>query len=238
MQTATALAQTIPFLEGTAAYPALPSVPDNAEDSRFRRLLPAAAWAGLPACVRARFSKHISAGATVVYKGYVTNVHYSTAGWLLAQVLRMAGAPLPLSRTEGLETVVTVTEDRQSGGQFWTRMFARERGFPQMIHSVKRFGGPTGLEEALPFGIVMALRLSVVQQTLCFTSAGYIFCVGRWRIPLPRALTPGDLTVTHTGLDAQAFRFTLTLTHAVLGTLLHQEAVYTDEEVLRCQGSC
>jgi hypothetical protein len=229
MQAATALPQPIPFVESGAAYPARPCAAEAAEDTRFRRLLPLAAWAGLPASVRARFSKRISAGATVVYKGHVTNVRYSAAGWLLAQVLRIAGARLPLSRAEGLESVVTVTEDRHSGGQFWTRMFARERGFPQMIHSVKRFAGPTGLEEALPFGIVMALRLSVVQQTLCFTSAGYTIRVGRWHLPLPRALTPGDLTVTHTGLDAHAFRFTLTLTHAVLGTLLHQEAVYAED---------
>lgn len=229
MQAATALAQTAPRLEVSAAYRMEPDIEAATEDTRFKRLLPAAAWAGLPAAVRARFSKRISAGAMIVYKGRVTSVRYSAFGWLLAQALRLAGSPLPLSRKEGLETVVTVTEDRYSGGQFWTRMFARERGFPQMIHSVKRFAGPTGLEEALPFGIVMSLRLSVVQQTLCFTSAGYAISAGRWRIPLPRSLTPGNLTVTHTGLDAHAFRFTLNLTHSWLGTLLHQEAVYAED---------
>lgn len=229
MQAALAVTRTAASPEAaTRAEPAAP-LRDGAVDDRFRRLLSATAWAELPASVRARFSKRVCAGATIVYKGYVTRVQYSALGWALAHILRFTGAPLPLSRREGLETVVTVTEDRRSSGQFWTRMFARERGFPQMIHSVKRFAGPTGLEEALPFGIVMTLRLCVEQQTLCFKSAGYAICAGRLRIPLPRAMTPGELTVTHTGIDTHTFRFTLTLTHTLLGTLLRQEAVYAEE---------
>lgn len=229
MQAALAVARTAAFPEAASrAGPAAP-IHDSAVDDRFSRLVSPTAWAELPACVRARFSKRVCAGATIVYKGYVTRVHYSTLGWVLAHVLRVAGAPLPLSRREGLESVVTVTQDRRNSGQFWTRMFARERGFPQMIHSVKRFAGPTGLEEALPFGIVMSLKLCVEQQTLCFKSAGYTICAGRLRLPLPRAMTPGQLTVTHTGIDAHTFRFTLTLTHALFGTLLHQEAVYAEE---------
>lgn len=199
------------------------------EDLRFRALLSPQDWASLPAAVRRRFSKRISDGAAVVYKGHVTSVSYSRMGYALAQAMRLFGAPLPLPVTAGLETVVTVTEDRASGGQFWTRMFARERGFPQMIQSVKRFGGKTGIEEALPFGIVMALRLSVEDGALSFRSAGYALNFGGWRLPLPDFISPGALTVTHTEIDAASFRFTLTLQHALLGTLLHQEAVYAEE---------
>jgi len=199
------------------------------DDRRFRALLAPADWAALPEAVRRRFSKCVSDGATIVYKGRVTSVFYSRTGWALAQVLRLAGAPLPLSRKAGLETVVTVTEDRASCGQFWTRMFAREAGFPQMIHSVKRFAGKTGIEEALPFGIVMALRLSVEEGTLCFRSAGYAIAIGSLRLAVPVLFTPGKLTVTHSEIDARTFRFTLTLEHPLAGTLLHQEAVYAEE---------
>lgn len=199
------------------------------EDLRFRALLPAGDWARLPPAVRNRFSKRVSDGATIVYKGHVTSIAYSRAGYLLAQLLRLAGTPLPLIRTPGLESVVTVTEDRSAHGQFWTRLFARERGFPQTICSVKRFAGPTGIEEALPLGIVMALRLSVEQASLCFRSAGYALDFGRWRIPIPALLTPGALTVTHTEIDGRTFRFAMRLQHPIFGTLLVQEAVYREE---------
>ncbi len=198
-------------------------------DIRFRALLGVQQWALLPPAVQQRFSKRVAGGRTVVYKGKVTAIAFTRPGFALAHLLRFIGSPLPISRATGNPSVVTVTEDAASGGQFWTRLYVRERGFPQVIHSVKRFAGPTGLEEAVGFGIVMALRLSVVDGALVFSSADYALCIGRCRISLPKWITPGSLTVTHEEIDATTFRFTLTLRHPVFGLLVHQEAVYSEE---------
>ncbi len=198
-------------------------------DIRFRALLGAQQWALLPPAVRQRFSKRVAGGRTVVYKGKVTAIAFNRAGFALAHLMRLIGSPLPISRATGNPSVVTVTEDAASGGQFWTRLYVRERGFPQVIHSVKRFAGPTGLEEAVGFGIVMALRLSVVDGALVFSSADYALRIGRSRISLPKWITPGSLTVTHEEIDATTFRFTLTLRHTVFGILVHQEAIYSEE---------
>ncbi len=209
-------------------------IPDTAPieklgDIRFRALLGAQQWALLPPAVQQRFSKRVAGGRTVVYKGKVTATAFSRAGFALAHLLRLIGSPLPISRATGNPSVVSVTEDAASGGQFWTRLYVRERGFPQVIHSVKRFAGPTGLEEAVGFGIVMALRLSVVDGALVFSSADYALCIGHCRISLPKWITPGALTVTHEEIDATTFRFTLTLRHTFFGTLVRQEATYSEE---------
>ena len=124
--------------------------------------------------------------------------------------------------------VVTVTEDAASGGQIWTRICARSNGFPQVIHSAKRFAGPTGLEEYVGYGISMALRISVEHEALVFRSVGYFLQIGRWKWPLPLWLTPGDLTVTHADLGGDAFRFTLEIVHPHLGPLLRQSAVFKE----------
>src|SRR5204863_1409509 len=134
-------------------------------------------------------------------------------GWWLAQLARLIGGPLPTGAETGVPMVVTVTEDAASGGQIWTRICARSNGFPQVIHSSKRFAGPTGLEEYVGFGVSMALLISVEDEALLFRSAGYSVQLGAWRLKLPVLLTPGALTVAHTDLGGGEFRFTLEIIH-------------------------
>jgi hypothetical protein len=122
--------------------------------------------------------------------------------------------------------VVTVTE--AIGGQIWTRICTRSDGFPQVIHSAKRFAGPTGLEEYVGYGVSMALTISVEHEALVFRSVGYSLQIGPLRQPLPAWLTPGDLTVTHSDLGGDRFRFSLDIVHPRFGKLIRQTAVFME----------
>ncbi|OAF07421.1 DUF4166 domain-containing protein [Bradyrhizobium neotropicale] len=198
------------------------------DDRRFRALLSDEDWGRLPLATWRRFSKRVGDGDSVVYVGVVDEISFSDIGWWFAQAARLIGGPLPISRDTGVPMIVTVTEDGVSGGQTWTRICARRCGFPQVIHSAKRFAGPTGLEEYVGFGVCMALRIAVEDQALTFRSAGYGLQLGGLWIPLPQWLTPGDLTVTHRDLGEGAFRFTLDVTHPRYGAVIHQSAVFRE----------
>ncbi|MEI9997302.1 MAG: DUF4166 domain-containing protein [Rhizomicrobium sp.] len=198
------------------------------EDLRFRTLLPRADWDALPAPVRRRFSKRLSAGDSVVYVGEVVRTRITRMGRVFAQAARLIGGPLPLGADIGVPAVVTVTEDRASGGQVWTRLYARRGGFPQVIHSAKRFAGPTGLEEHVGRGIGMALRVAVEDGVLKFRSAGYFLALGRMRLTLPRWAVPGDLTVTHAELGEGRFLFALDIVHPLFGAIIHQAAIFNE----------
>jgi Domain of unknown function (DUF4166) len=198
-------------------------------DLRFRSLLRREAWDGLPAAIRKRFSKRLQGGATSVYCGRMTGMRTSRAGWWLAQLLRAIGSPLPLHADIDVPSVVTVTEDMATGGQIWTRLYARRDGFPQLIQSSKRFAGPTGLEEYIGFGITMALEVAVEPRALVFRSAGYRLGFGKASIRLPRFLEPGRCTVRHEETAEGEFRFSLDLAHPLLGELIHQAGLYRDQ---------
>jgi hypothetical protein len=198
------------------------------DDHRFRALLSDEDWGRLPLAIWRRFSKRFADGETVVYVGEVDEASFSRTGWWLAQLARLIGGPLPLGAETKVPMIVTVTEDAASGGQIWTRICARSNGFPQVIHSSKRFAGPTGLEEYIGYGVAMALLISVEQEALKFRSVGYSLQVGRLRLPLPSWLTPGNLTVTHSDLGGGAFRFTLDVVHPRLGRLIRQSAVFRE----------
>ena len=212
-----------------ARFPApAPSNPNLHDDFRFHALLPDEEWGRLPLAIWRRFSKRLGDGKTVVYVGEIDEARFSRIGWWLAQIARLIGGPLPTAAETCVPMIVTVTEDAATGGQIWTRICARRQGFPQVIHSSKRFAGPTGLEEYVGYGVSMALRICVEHESLLFRSVGYTLQVGGVRLTLPQWLTPGDLTVTHSDLGGGAFRFTLELVHRRFGTLIRQSAVFRE----------
>jgi len=123
---------------------------------------------------------------------------------------------------------VSVTEDPASGGQFWTRIYGRRRGFPQVIHSSKRFRGPTGLEEYLGSGLGMALTLHGAGDTLQFRSDHYFVQLFGRRVRLPARLSPGATTVSHIDHGDGRFTFILELCHPRLGVLVRQAGLFRD----------
>ena len=204
-------------------------VGDGADgDLRFRALLAERDWAALPAAVRRRFSKRLGDGSAVIYVGKVVEARMSRAGWLLAQALRLIGGPLPTAPEAGMPAVVSVTEDKGSGGQIWTRLYARRRGFPQVIHSCKRFCGPTGIEEHVGCGVGMTLNVVVEDRALIFRSGRYFVDFGRRRVVLPAWATPGALTVRHHEEVGEGFIFSLEIVHPRLGLLIRQVASFRE----------
>jgi len=199
-------------------------------DLRFRTLVRAADWSALPPAIRRRFTQRLAGGNTIVYSGEVVETRLSRAGWWLAQALRLIGGPLPLSTDARVPGVVTVTEDVARGGQIWTRLYARRAGFSQVIHSSKRFAGPSGLEECVGHGIGVALTVHVRDGALVFRSDSYFLRLLGLRLRLPRWLTPGTLSVTHAELAEGEFAYTLELTHPRLGTLVHQFACFRETQ--------
>lgn len=197
-------------------------------DLRFRTLLGEAAWAGLPDQVRARFSHRLSGAAAVTYVGEVAESRRTWVGALFAQACRLIGAPLPLDDQVGAAAVVTVTEDAVTGGQFWIRMYGRHRGFPQVIHSSKRFAGPTGLEEYIGAGFGIALSVSADRQALYFRSDHYFLALGRLRVQLPIWLAPGALTISHIDQGGDEFAFVLALRHPLFGEVIHQTGLFRE----------
>jgi len=199
-------------------------------DARFRALLERTDWERLPSEVQARFCSRIAGAQTTLYRGVVIRMHMSRLGWALAQVCRLFGAPLPLSRDAGGAAIVAVSEDHRCAGQCWTRIYARQRGFPQVIHSAKRFAGPTGLEEYLGGGLGMALRLEALSDGLAFVSDHYFLQIGSRRFRLPRAFTPGAARILHRQVAGKTFLFELIVEHPWAGRLLHQQILFDDVE--------
>lgn len=199
------------------------------ESHDFTSLLPPEAWRRLPLPVRNRFTRELDSGTTICYRGETLRTSLSRWGWLLTQAARLIGAPLPLpaSGDHSLATVV-VTDDPENSAQIWTRLYHNAAGVPQVIQSIKKLSGPTGLEEYLGCGFSIALELGVREDALTFTGRHYYWSIAGIRLRLPNWLNPGTLTVSNRQAGEQAFHFLLTLEHPRLGMLIEQEVVFDD----------
>jgi hypothetical protein len=197
-------------------------------DLRFRALLADADWAALPVSIRRRFSRRVANGNTAVYVGEILETRMSVAGWLLAQAARLIGSPFPICRDAHVPCVVSVTEDLSNGGQFWTLLYGRRRHFPQIVHSAKRFAGPTGLEDHVRCGVGVTLSMDVVDEALVFRSQDYFVDWFGLRLWLPAWMSPGALSVTHAECADDRFSFTLDVVHPRFGLLIRQMALFRD----------
>lgn len=202
--------------------------PPGFEDPRFRQLLAPEDWTRLSDEVRARFSHTVLSGEACIYNGRIIAMRISPVGAALATLCRLIGGALPIGCDEGSAATVAVTADLQGGGQVWTRLYARKGGFPRVIHSAKRFAGPTGLEEHVGGGVGMTLRVSAEAEGLVFTSERFFLTVVGRRVYLPRWLAPGVLTVRHRPLGRHRFSFELGLRHPVFGELVHQTCIFEE----------
>ena len=200
----------------------------DAADGRFAALLDPCDWARLPAPVRRRFSACADAAQPAIYSGEVACTRVSPLGRVLAGLARLIGAPLPLASGGRAAACVVVIDDPFAGGQRWTRIYARPGRPAQVIHSIKRFAGPTGLEECVGGGIGMRLALAVEERSLVFRSTGYCWRLAQFSFGLPRWLTPGQLEVRHREERAGRFSFSLTLRHPWFGLLIEQVAFFAD----------
>src|SRR5262245_3095176 len=212
------------------------SSPDESlGDLRFRALLSDAEWAALPLSVRRRFSRRRANGKAVVYIGEILETRISHVGWLLVQAGRLIGAPFPLCRDAHVPSVVSVTEDAATGGQHWTMLYARRRRgrsrFPQIVHSLKHFTGPTGLEDRVRGGVGVTLVMGVKDEALIFRSRDYFIDVLGMRFWLPGWLTPGALTVTHAECADDRFSCMLEVVHPGFGLLIRQMGLVREASV-------
>ena len=224
------MSSPLPAIETSPATAWPASWTDALGDLRFRALLSAEDWARLPAAVRRRFSRKAAAGQTILFVGRVAETRMTRTGWLAAQLCRLIGGPLPLERGAGLPSIVAITEDMCTEGQVWTRIYARRSGFPQVIHSSKRFAGPTGLEEHVGRGVGMTLRILAEADALVFRSDRYFVEIAGWRLYFPHWLTPGRLTVRHAPVDETRFLFSLAIEHPLFGQILQQSILFEEAD--------
>ncbi len=192
--------------------------PDRALD--LSQAVHPADWARLPPALRRRFA---AGHGPARYAGSM-RFERSRIGLVFA-MLAMAFKS-PLLRADRVELPVVVDVWSEGGAVIWSRRLGAA-----VVRSAKSAGPGGTVLERTDGGLGMVLDVSVEDGTLVFTSRAFFLAVGGWRLPIPAWLTPGRCRVEHRAVDAERFRFSLSMTHPLWGTTFRQTGVFISQEI-------
>jgi hypothetical protein len=189
----------------------------------LRDVLGPDAWSRLPEAVRERFADTATAAC---YAGAFEVVRASALGRVFAWLGTLFGTPVAPRVEDNVAARVLVLPDDE--GVAWNREYLWSDGARHLVRSTKVVTGDGKLIEKLPARLCMPLDTYEAGGVLHFVSRGYYFDLGfgavgaGLRLWLPDILSPGVTHVEHIDLGHGWFRFTMTVTHPLLGEVFFQ----------------
>jgi hypothetical protein len=194
---------------------------DHGARHGLRDVLGPDAWYRLPAAVRERFA---DTAAAAFYAGSFEVVRASTFGRVFAWLGTAFGTPVAPRVEDNVAARVRVLPDAE--GVAWNREYLWSDGTRHLVRSTKVVTGDGKLIEKLPAGLCMPLDTFEEGGVLHFVSRGYYFDLGvgalKLRLWWPEIVSPGVTHVEHIDLGHGWFRFTMTVTHPLLGEVFFQ----------------
>ena len=193
----------------------------------LRDVLGTQAWNRLPDAVRERFA---DTTADVTYAGAFEIVQASRLGRVIAWAGTLFGTPVAPRMEANVAARVLVHPDAH--GVAWNREYLWADGTRDLVRSTKVVTDGF-LVEKLPARLCMPLDTFEDGGVLHFVSRGYYFDLGLGlRLWLPSLLSPGVTHVEHIDLGHGWFRFTMTVTHPLLGEVFFQTGRFCATEEL------
>lgn len=182
-------------------------------------------WHQLHPNIQRRFNRLPSREQPITYVGNMEVVDCSRAGWLFATLTKVIGNPLSPFKGQNIPMTVELTTRPPATGVFWRRTYHFPGRQPFSVTSVKRDEAGR-MMEMVGGGFGMFLDVSAENAALHFKSTRYFWRFGRWYLPLPHWLSPGQTHVIHEDLGGGEFRFTISMDHGVLGRTFYQTGVF------------
>jgi hypothetical protein len=195
----------------------------------LRDVLGPDAWNRLPEAVQERFAANAAAAC---YAGAFEVVRASAVGRVFAWLGMLFGTPVAPRVENHVAARVLVLPDAE--GVAWNREYLWSDGTRHLVRSTKVVTDDGMLIEKLPARLCMPLHTFEAGGVLHFVSRGYYFDLGLGfdlgfgavsaglRLWLPDILSPGVTHVEHIDLGHGWFRFTMTVTHPLLGEMFFQ----------------
>lgn len=203
-----------------------PLAPVPSEGELFKKIM-GAEWQRLHPDIRRRFDKNPLPGKPLYYTGVLTELRCSRIGRLLGLITMplIKGALIPFNDAD-FPVDIQVYSKPDCPSIFKQRIYRLNGRRPIQFTSWMEEGKAGEVLEFVGAGLGMKLRLQVDDGNLHFTSGGYFWQIGRWRVPLPGLLTPGKTFLWHRNDNPQQFNIRIEIRHVLFGITFVQAGVF------------
>lgn len=174
-------------------------------------------WSLLDDIVRRHYEMAPGTSCRMTINGVMDEVFHSNIAKLFLLPGRMFGALVPYRGKDIPTEVINWTEESSNKMMFWYRtlMFP---GRPKAIfRSHMEHAGGDEIIEYVRFGLGIRMKMSVRDGALVFSSAGYIWKLGKVRLPIPTWIILGDAEIVEKAIDDQEFHIYFNMVHPILG---------------------
>ena len=185
-------------------------------------------WELLSKRMQARFEEESLSDAPKKYKGEMLDIQCSFLGSVLANFMRPIGSPLLPYNEKNVPIDVKVYKNETEGIIFKERIYHFKNRRPFKVLSWMVVNTEGQIQEFIGFGLGMRMALDVRQETLFFKGAGYFLKLGRFNIPIPLFLSPGEVLVEHSDHGDAAFRVRIEMKHPWFGQMYLQDGIFKE----------
>lgn len=198
------------------------------EGELFKKIL-GPAWKTLHPDIQRRFDKNPLPGKPLYYTGALTELACSRFGRLLGFMTLpfIKGALIPFNDAN-FPVDIQVYSRSNCPFIFKQRIYRLNRRKPIKFTSYMTESERGEVLEYVGLGLGMKLLLYVQDGNLHFTSDGYFWQIGPWRVPLPDVLTPGQTFLCHCNDNPNQFNIRIEIRHKWFGTTFTQAGVFCE----------
>lgn len=172
-------------------------------------------WERLGEVVRRHYDVTPGTDAAVVMNG-IMSVRHSRAAYPFLLVGRLIGA-LIARRGENIPVCVRNWCRPGSPAMHWHRTFRFPGLEPVVFASRMEYLESNEIIEYVGFGLGVRMRLTEEEGALVYTSRGYLWNPGPFRLPLPDWLFLGKAQIREAPVDSQRFQVEFSMRHPLLG---------------------
>ena len=183
----------------------------------------------IPPVLQDQYSSKPYSNDALLLKGQM-NIFISRAFQILSPLLRLVGAPVPYSG-ENIPVTVEFISNEKTNKILMRRTFFYSDKPPYCFSSSVIHIKNNIIIELIRFRFAIKLIYTLDNNKINLNDGGYVFCLGKWLIPLPIGFLIGKFHIFEEAVTEDEFIMHVSMHHFLLGKIFQYDGHFKIEKL-------